>query len=293
MTQLFIEIWGVAVALWNIGQGSARRILNAARWIIRAALLVLLVWPFVVLAVAYQGQIGLTAVVAMAPIGVFFLLILIYPLVSGILAAIPQGRLVWRYLLLVVFMEVCTGLYLTLVPVWNDPQLMALLAILASVLGIFLILKGMFGWGNKWATRFAAVLTLGIFVVTVILFLGGREQVRGMGDRAVQAPPTVQVSQPSTGLGQLVAAPSLDSIKEIKRISLLGEDKPSEEVLRLPGDIPPLWYYYFEGPPEARVHYSDNTTGPISQWFGQKGGTLRFSGPKGEVVVVRAYPPPK
>ena len=289
MTQLLTEVWGVIVILWTIGYGSTRRGLNAARWIIRTVLLAILIWPLIVLAVAYYGQLGLTALVATAPIGFFFLLILMYPLVSGILAVVPQGRIVWRYLLLLVFAEVVVGLYLILVPVWNSPQLMGLLTVLVSVLGMFLILKAMFGWRNRWVTGFAGVLTVGVLTVTALFFFVGRAQERirqgaGVGQRGeVAATEAVSPAAPAT----------LDSVKEITRIPLLGEDVLSEETLLLPGAIPPLWYYYFDGPPDAQVHFGDEAGVTITGPFGRKGGTLRFSGPEGEEVVVYAYPPPK
>ncbi|TSC91298.1 MAG: hypothetical protein G01um10142_26 [Parcubacteria group bacterium Gr01-1014_2] len=270
----FQALLRVIRALWNIAA-------PALRWTIRLVLLAILIWPFVVLAVAYAGMAWVTATVAMVPLVAFFILLLIFPLIAGTLAAISRARVIYKWLLLVVFGEMLIGLYLTFVPAWNDPELIGVLILLGSTLGVFLTLRWMFGWQNRWAARFAAVLTLGIVMITVIFFFGGRERVRQMPGRAVQAVSQVQIPgvqvQPQPG-------------REIVRAKLLGDETVSEEFLR-PGMVPAGWNYYFEGSPEAKVYYDDGTVGPITKWYGIKGGIRRFSGPKGQEVIVRAYPP--
>ena len=99
------------------------------------------------------------------------------------------------------------------------------------------------------------------------------------------------VEQKTTDQARALApAPSLESIREIVRIPLLGEDMLSEVPLRS-GAIPPYWYYYFEGPSSAKIHFDDGTVSSITEWYGLKNGSGRFSGPAGKEVVVKAYPP--
>ncbi|MBI2278748.1 MAG: hypothetical protein HYU81_01645 [Candidatus Brennerbacteria bacterium] len=43
---------------------------------------------------------------------------------------------------------------------------------------------------------------------------------------------------------------------------------------------------YYSGPPEARIHFGDGTSGWIAEWHGKKPGPFRFSGPKDDVVLV-------
>ncbi|TSC90281.1 MAG: hypothetical protein G01um10142_453 [Parcubacteria group bacterium Gr01-1014_2] len=92
------------------------------------------------------------------------------------------------------------------------------------------------------------------------------------------------------GIVSQVSSAEKETDKEIIRIPLLGEDKPSELFLG-PGMIPLGWSYHFYGPPEAKVHFDDGTVDSINKAYGVKGGIRRFSGPVGQEVVVKASPP--
>lgn len=122
------------------------------------------------------------------------------------------------------------------------------------------------------------------FLIAILLAIGwylsdGRATTKQAVSQ-IQVPqvqiPGVQV-QPQTG-------------KEIVRVQLLGEEVVSDGFLG-PGMVPGGWRYEFEGPLEARVHFDDGTVGPITKNYGVKGGVRRFSGPKGQEVVIKAYPP--
>lgn len=43
---------------------------------------------------------------------------------------------------------------------------------------------------------------------------------------------------------------------------------------------------YYSGPPSAKVHFSDGTSGWIAEWHGKKPDPFRFSGPQGDTVLV-------
>ena len=55
--------------------------------------------------------------------------------------------------------------------------------------------------------------------------------------------------------------------------------------------VPPGACCYYEGPPGTRVRFSDGVEGPITAWYGVKGGRIRFFGAKDDVVTVRCEAP--
>lgn len=72
-------------------------------------------------------------------------------------------------------------------------------------------------------------------------------------------------------------------------IPLLGEKILSKKIVDI-DSAPAGWQYRFDGPSTAQVHFSDGTKGPITKDYGVKGGRIRFSGPVGQLVIVRFYP---
>jgi hypothetical protein len=204
MIQLLDRAWRFVRVSWNLGSRRGRRGVRLARRVIRITIISVVVWPFVLLVASLTESVGFVAAIALAPLLVLLFLVVIYPLISTALAAVPQTRVLLGWLFVVIFAELVFGLYLVVVRVWNDPGLIPLFILLVVVLGMFLILKRQFGWQNRWATRFAAVLMLGIVVITVLFFLGGRQRVvqnvAGAGrsiQRSVSAAiPTVQAQQP-------------------------------------------------------------------------------------------------
>lgn len=169
-------LWRVTRALWNIG-------VPFARTAIRVVFGLIVVWPFVLLGTSFTGSAGIIAAVALVPLAAVFLLILIYPLVSGVLVAFPQGRTFYLWLAVVLFGEILIGLYLAVVPVWNNPGLIPVLALLVVVLGMFLILKRQFGFRQGW--WFTTAVALAILVVTVAFFFSGKSE-EEVAEAAVQ-----------------------------------------------------------------------------------------------------------
>ena len=297
MRVLLGEVWEFIVDLWDTGN-----------FYIRLAIVLILGWPVALtLLVVFGGIRGDFAVsLALMPAAALVLFLLVIPPMLPVLVlAVPSqplrripilGRIQFptraerltvlkralKFLTLVAGIETAIGIYLAGVPVWKDPGLILWL----FAFTVFFMLMRFSGIRHRWVARGYAMVFL---VITAIFFLGGRELARQLPGRAVQAVSQVQASQATPSGPQAVS--SMENIREVVRIPLLGENVPSEKALLLPGAIPPLWYYYFEGPPNAQVHYDDGTVGPITKWFGLKGGSLKFSGPKGQEVVVRAYPP--
>lgn len=288
------SLWPPIRAIWRIltAQNRRGRIVNRwARLVILGVVFGVVIpfagWPFVLFAAALTGSAGFIAAVSFLPLVAFPVFVIVlavaYPLLSGILVTIPGVRVLFGWLFVVIFIELVIGLYLTVVPVWNKPGLIPVLALLVVVLGTFLILRRQFvGLRGRWSGRFATALGLAIGIVTIAFFFSGKgEEVESVTAQA----------RPVSGIP--VPAPLIGGVQEVARIPLLGQGKPSEQVITLPGSAPPLWYVYFEGPSMAQVHFDDGTVGSITKWFGQKGGSLRFSGPAGGEVVVMAYPPPQ
>lgn len=266
------QAWELFVDLWETGN----------RWA-RQAILLVLVTPLVALAFALFGFRALATATALTALlaPVFMLLALIDPMVVIVVAvalgleptATAVRRWLARWISLYIGSVLAYGVYLFFVPIGNNPVLVLPLIAAVGAMALFAI-SGARGTVVRWTTYILAVIAVAI---TLAFFFGGKAAVT-KAEARVETP--------------AVPAPSMESVREITRIPLLGEGIPSEQTLVLPGSIPPLWYYYFEGPPSAQVHFDDGTVGPITKWFGQKGGTLKFSGQKGEEVVVRAYPPP-
>ncbi len=180
MIQFLNEVWEVIAALWNTG-------VRFARVAIRVVLGVIFVWPFALLGASLTGSSGFTAAVALVPLAAILLLMLAYPLVSGVLAALPQGRRFYLWLVIVLFGEMVIGLYLAVVPVWNNPGLIPVLVLLVVVLGMFLILKRQFVWRRGgW---FSTVLALAILSITFTFFFsGGKKET----ERRARKPDAVQ-----------------------------------------------------------------------------------------------------
>ena len=51
------------------------------------------------------------------------------------------------------------------------------------------------------------------------------------------------------------------------------------------------WRVRWDGPLSTLAHWDDGSVGPLSQYWGAKGGEVRFSGPAGEIVTIYVLPP--
>lgn len=122
---------------------------------------------------------------------------------------------------------------------------------------------------------FTAIIIITLIMVIVASFLSKEER------------PSATAAPPSPEYRRLVDPPP-----EIV-FPLLGNDEAGNPILSEVqfdlGAVRPGWGFLFEGPPEARVHFGDGTSGPISRYFGTKRTVMRFSGPRGRAVKVRFY----
>lgn len=193
MIELLQAIWDeIIVRLWNYGTRSARLVIRVAiLGIVFLVVIPLLVWPFVLLAVSFvDSNLGtwFTAGAALVPLAALVIfviasttiLIVAYPLLSGVLLAIPRVRSLLMWLVVAVavavFGELAIGFYLVWVPVWNHPWLILALALTTTLLAMFLILKRQLGWrGGAW---FSSMLVLVIIGVTIAFFFSGRGGIR-------------------------------------------------------------------------------------------------------------------
>jgi len=199
-------LWPPIRAIWRILAGQNRRGRIVNRWarlvifgVAFGVVVPLAVWPFVLLGVALTGSAGVVSAVAFLPLVGFpvFMIALaaVYPLLSGILVTIPGIRVLFGWLFIVIFAELIIGLYLAAVPVWNNPGLIPVLALLVVVLGMWLVLKRQLSWRQgAWFTK---ALTLAIAVVTIAFFFGGKPK-----EKATEA----SVSQADSGVSRTQAA---------------------------------------------------------------------------------------
>lgn len=260
------QAWEVVIDLWETGN-----------WWARAAIISVLGPPLVALLFALKGLNAVAMAVALIPLLalVFVPLALIDPMVIGVVAGAlglhPTAASIrqWlaRWIPLYIGSVLTYGVYLFFVPIGNNPVLVLPLVGAVGAAALFAV------GGARRVARFFAAIATGI---TVAFFFSGRSK-EETAEAAVQA---------GVGVSQTAQA----EVREIVRIQLLGENKPSEKFLG-PRIVPAGWDYFFEGPPEAKVHFDDGTVGPITKWYGLKGGVRRFSGPEGQEVVVRTYPP--
>lgn len=274
---MIAQAWEVVIDLWETGN-----------WYARATIVSVFAPPLIALLLALRGLNVFAMAVALIPLLalVFVPLALLDPLVivvaAGALGLHPTAAAIrqWlaRWIPFYIGSVLTYGVYLFFVPIGNNPVLVLPLIGVVGAMTFFAI-SSVRGTVVQWTTRALAVIAI---VITVAFFFSGRGRERTVETQAQ----TVEAE------AQAPAPPSVDSVKEIVRVPLLGGDILSEASLRS-GMIPPRWYYYFEGPPGARIHFDDGTVSPITEWVGLKNGAGRFTGPKGGTVVVRAYPPPQ
>lgn len=182
MIRMLLAIRGTIIRLWNFGTRSARLVIRAATLgVVFFVVIPLLVWPFVLLAVSHLDShlgTGYTAVAAFLPLAAFVVfaifsvvfLAMVYPLLSGIMVAIPEFRVLlgWFALTLIaaVLGEMAIGLYLAFVPIWSLPWwVIAGLALLVVFLGLWLFLKRQLRW--QWGGWVAPTLATAILAITL------------------------------------------------------------------------------------------------------------------------------
>lgn len=140
--------------------------------------------------------------------------------------------------------------------------------------------------------KVASVASWIVWIVAILIGIVFFWKMVGGGDSQVVVQPVAPVFQQPAPVQEVVYSVQKAEVvrggpkKDTFIIHLLGDDRWSEEVFdtRL---APPGVACYYEGPETAMVRLSDGTTGPITGWYGVKGGKTRFKGPAGEVVTVK------
>lgn len=213
------QTWERIVDLWQLGNF----------WI-RLAIVFVLAWPavMVVAVLEFAGVRGDAAVaLALVPtVALVLLLLVIPPMLPVLLVVLPVQpfddirflrriqfpsraerlrvlRRTLKFLTLVAGIETAIGIYLAVVPVWRDR---GLILWLVAVVVLFVLTR--YGWiRHRWLTRAFMVAFL---VITLLFFLGGRQEALQLSGRAVQA-----VSQAGQAVGQAVTAtvPSVQALQ--------------------------------------------------------------------------------
>lgn len=306
------EIFGLLGQLWNTGDR-----------LLRIAVLLICLWPFVLIDVALLIE-PMVVFLAILPVFGSILLLAEYPMVIAVVSAFDGGRRGLRWIATIIGAELVIGFYLSVVSVSNDPMLVPLLIISLAAILFFAI--GAQGDFSRKAVRFFIAVFL---ILTAIFLLGGTARIRtffgqetygvklailGLALLAMSFVPRIPGKKLFGITGAVVALLALvylvfpaempqrisipgssakapaDTFSETQektfRVPLLGEGKVSEMVVDI-DEFPPGFNYFFEGPESAEARYSDGTRGPITKWFGVKRGKLRFTGPAGQEVTVR------
>ena len=104
------------------------------------------------------------------------------------------------------------------------------------------------------------------------------------------SPPKFMNTPASSGSEQTPGVSSTPDYEPFQ-IPLLGEDVLSEPVNMFTVAPPGGWRVRWDGPSSALAHWDDGSVGPLTQYWGAKGGEVRFSGPAGEAVTIYVLPP--
>lgn len=161
-----------------------RRLWNYGGRLTRWAIGISVIWPFALFLVALlpDGR-GIVPILALLPVaaGIYFLLVRINPLLVALPTALFQeARVLSRWMLAIVGLDLAIGIYLSIVPINADVGLASVLVLTGLAFLFLLAVPSRFGI-IRWA------LMLIIIGLTVIFFLGGRAAVQKR--IADQAPP--------------------------------------------------------------------------------------------------------
>lgn len=154
MITLLQEIWGVVVALWNTGN----------RWV-RWAIAIIASWPLLMIYFSISPASALVPYTALLPLFAVILLFIAWldPLVVVAIAAFPKGRTVLKWLAGIIAVELIIGIYLSVVPVINNPALVPLLILIVAAM-VFLFISPI---KNKWTKRILYAL---VVIITLSFF---------------------------------------------------------------------------------------------------------------------------
>ncbi len=171
------ELWAIFVALWNTGNR-----------LIRYAILLMTGWSIAIAVIATAGSPMATAIVAMIPLvaGILMATAFMDPLVFALIGAFNFGRKAMKLIAAIIAAELVIGIYFSVVPVWNDKELIPVIVLIA--VSIFFLVIGTRGKIQKTAV---SAMTLVAIILTAIFFLGGREEAEKKFESSPPAPKRV------------------------------------------------------------------------------------------------------
>ena len=134
-------------------------------------------------------------------------------------------------------------------------------------------------------SKSSMVLLAAVLVSAYPLARGlGNDYGRGIGGDSDRSPSAPSGSEQAPGVN---STPDYEPFQ----IPLLGEDVLSESINMSTIAPPGGWRVRWDGPSSALAHWDDGSVGPLAQYWGAKGGEVRFSGPAGEAVTIYVLPP--
>lgn len=143
---------------------------NVSDFSLKALYFLVLGWPILLAYVcAMGGGTKITSSLALIPFVAFALVLGISLAADAVILTDPTGRKIFKWIMAIIGVELVIGVYLTAVPLYNDPDLVPMLVlVLAAILVISLSGK---------LKRIRTLLWITLIVLTIIFVKGGREKV--------------------------------------------------------------------------------------------------------------------
>ncbi|MBI4993573.1 hypothetical protein HZC33_01255 [Candidatus Wolfebacteria bacterium] len=271
--------------IWQLGN-------RFCRW----AIAIIAFWPILIMASAFYGTSGIIAIVSMVPIVAIVLLtavhaetykkvereengqnvvrqvpnVNIWPLGFFAIAVYSEKvREAIKTLTGIAALELCLGIYFALVPVQNDRDLIPVV--------VLIVIAMIFIWiSAEGKTRSHSLIFLAVVlkIITVIFFMGGRDEIR------IDMPKTAFASAPSFWNTPLCANGKISiDIKEenTKEIQINFRNDCISEV-----KLPPNFKYILDPDKDVRIKFLDGSEyvdGPGKMaWQGLHKGFFKIRG---------------
>ena len=154
---------------------------EAGNYWVRLLTVVAVTWPIAMVTVAILNFKPMTVVplLTLALIFIALTIFLVAPVGFIALARITRARPVLLYLVFAVVVEILVGIYLSIVPVSTDPELVPLLTIIVlAIAGLKIV--------GKWRWVIAPLVFFAV-AISLIFFLGGRHKVMKVVQKAEAA----------------------------------------------------------------------------------------------------------
>jgi hypothetical protein len=291
-------------------------------FLIKIALFLLLVWPFVLIATAAflspATAVTVVPLIDMMPVVIAFFAVIGAPFALMGLGGTPSGLKALLWLAAAIGIELTIGVYLSTVPISKDTRLVPLL-VLVALAASFLSIGGIAG-------GLVRLLILGAIVITAIFLMGGREKaIQDVNTALQKAEQSAASSERSHEAAEQPNAQAVDYNRSICDDAFQTEanhrnDSEDEQYFDIPlhggcfsgwVSVPGSWRQYgmqmLSSPPDAWVsiwgtEWAAEPIGPYSRqqfnntdtWGSRSTFTNRFRlEGKGTLRVYRTWPPPE